>query len=262
MTVEPVFDLTTERLYSRLPETFRVADVTTDYTLKRYIRGVAAVQGELDRLLARFDRLDIIEQAAKRNAPFYDYKRRSEYTGVDVAGDITQTHDLTPAEETALGWAPIDETSDLTDPQSADVEWLGWMGQLVGVGIDTSALNSDQERRDAVAFASSGFHAGSQQALEDACRSELTGSRYVRVYTHSNLSGIGSGTQWEILLVTKVSETPPSAEVLNAVIRKGAKPAGVVLYHRTYETPWDQTDTLTWDQRDAMTWNQLEDYGV
>lgn len=204
-------------------------------------------------------------------------------TGEFFTGNSTPTHDniygwegdpnlsfstmsmmtaYTEDEEAALGWTPIDLTSDLVDPVTADAAWLNWLGQLVGVNTDT--LLSEQERRDAVQFASSGFHAGSQTALEDAARSELTGTRYVRVYTHStdDMAGIGTGTEWDILLVTKTSETPSVAQVVDTVIRKGAKPAGVRLYHKAYEVPWSISDTMDWDDRDALTWDEYEETGV
>jgi hypothetical protein len=157
------------------------------------------------------------------------------------------------------------DTSDLVDAASADDSWLPWLGQLFGVDL-APGLNVI-ERRDAVRYASSGFKAGSKPALGDAVRSELTGTKSVAIYDHSTdaPSGVGAGTQWEVLIVTRSSETPAGgAAILDAVARKGAKPAGVKLYHKSVEATWATIEATypTWADWETKTWSQIEETGL
>lgn len=123
------------------------------------------------------------------------------------------------------------DTSDLVDPSTADVAWLPWIGQHVGVVVHPR-LN-EIEARDAVQFASAGWLSATKDAVGAAAKSELTGTRYVRVYDHQ--TDVGAGDAFDLLVVTLTSETPSVAAVLDAIERKGAKPSGVRLYRREYE---------------------------
>lgn len=165
------------------------------------------------------------------------------------------------------------DTSDLVDPVTANVEWLTWLGQLVGVSITPNL--SDQEKRDAVRYASSGWRVGTKKALADAAKSELTGTKYAQVYDHSTDSSvIGAASEWDVLIVTRGTETPNVAAVLEAVKRKRAKPAGVLLWHRAYTAPWSASfrDTAvstpgkypTWGAlaADNGTWVKIEEAGL
>lgn len=192
---------------------------------------------------------------------------RFENTGrrQDAAtGTIVDLRRVTLRNTAPLTTAQTD-TSDLVDPDVADDAWLGWLGQLVGVQLapGLTAL----ERRDAVRYASSGLYAGSKRAVADAARSELIGSRFARVYDHSTAAatGIGNGGPWDVLVVTRATETPSGAAVVAAIRRKGAAPAGVTLYHRAYEATWDtlETQRATWDQLEAAaTWDRLQETGL
>lgn len=156
----------------------------------------------------------------------------------------------------------VGDTSTLSDPAVAPLEWLPWMAQLVGVPLrpDLSAT----EKRDAVQFASAGWRAGTKAAVADAARSELTGTRYARVYDHS-VSEPGDGGEWDVLIVTRASETPNVPAVLAAVTRRAAKPAGVVLRHRAYEASWDTVSTTypTWTALEsAGSWDRIQEAGL
>lgn len=150
--------------------------------------------------------------------------------------------------------------SQLTDPGLADVGWLAWLAQLVGG--DLTGVDGEQARRDAVAYASSGWRAGTKTAVADAARSALTGTRYVKVDDHATATG--AGTVWDVLLTTRTSETPDATLVLAAVTAKKAKPAGVRLHHRTFEVSWDAIETAypTWDGWDAADWTTLQEAGL
>lgn len=158
------------------------------------------------------------------------------------------------------GGAPGD-TSDLADPATADAAWLPWLTQLVGVRAPASG--SEQGLRDAIAYATTGWRAGTRDAIAGAAKSALTGSRYVHVYDHS-ISVPGDGGAFDILLVTRVSETPDVPAVLQAVVDGHAKPAGVVLHHRAYTSTWatEQSTYPTWADRNGLPWYALEEAGL
>ena len=157
---------------------------------------------------------------------------------------------------------PLGVTSDLVDGRTADDAWLPWLAQLFGV--DIRYIRGEQELRDAIESGSSGFRSGSKQAIEDAVRSELTGTRSVAVFPHSTPSGIGTGGPWDVLIVTRASETPGFAAVVEAVTRKGAKPAGVRLWHHVFQTEWDDIESTlpTWDDWQGKTWTRIEEIGL
>jgi hypothetical protein len=153
------------------------------------------------------------------------------------------------------------DTSDLTDPTRADPAWLPWLAQLVGVTIPPGT--STQGQRDAIANAVSGFHAGTKTAIAAAAQSALTGTRFVQVYDHS-ITTPGDGGRWDVLLVTRISETPDIPAVLQAVTDKRAKPAGVVLHHRAFSATWSTVTSTypTWASRAGKTWIDIEEVGL
>jgi len=178
----------------------------------------------------------------------------------DQANEIEQLLErvaYTPPED---GGRP-DDTSDLVDPTAADAAWLPWLAQLVGVRVPTSG--DPLATRDVIAAATTGWRAGTRDAIAGAARTALTGTRYVRVYEHS-VSSPGDGGQWDVLLVTRITETPDVHAVLQAVVDAHAKPAGVELHHRAYTSTWATVDTAypTWADRNGLTWAQLEETGL
>lgn len=150
--------------------------------------------------------------------------------------------------------------SQLVDPATADPTWLAWLAQLVGVELEPRL--TEPEARDAVAFASSGWRAGNKAAIADAAKSALGGSKYLRVIPHRTDTG-PSGI-WDVLLVTRMSETPDVGVVLATVIARGAKPAGVKLWHLAYSASWGQVEAAfpTWATRNGLTWRELEETGA
>jgi hypothetical protein len=153
------------------------------------------------------------------------------------------------------------DLSELVDPRVADPQWLPWLAQLVGANV--TGLVDVQARRDAITYASNGWRAGTRDAVAQAAMSALTGGRYVSVYDHS-ISTPGDGGQWDVLLVTRASETPSAPAVLQAVIDKAAKPAGVVLHHRVYTATWSTmlAASPTWADRNGLPWSTLEEVGL
>jgi hypothetical protein len=224
----PVFSGFVERLYGRLPDHYRESD----------------------------------EELAA-GAAGYPLKRFLALLG-DQAGAVEALMDR-------IDFRPLDEggiagdTSELVDFELADVAWLDWLAQLVGVALEPKL--TEPERRDAIEFAPGGWRAATKSAMAAAARTELTGTEYASIHDHSDASvgGVGTKTQWDVLVVTRPSETPGPAQVLAAIIAKGAKPAGVVLYWRAYEASWDTLEAAypTWNAWDATgSWDVIQETGL
>lgn len=231
------------RLYHRLPEIYRVVDARdSTWIFKRYLGGVLTVAGQID----------------------------------DMVGSLGGSNPVGPAtpEPWALSGSDLQQwrlarrniRSLLGDPANAPAEWLPWLAQLLGARLDPAA--SEEEQRDTIIYATSGWRGGTRSAIADAAKTALTGTRYARIVPHHTPGlgggGIAPGDVWDITIVTLSSETPDPGEVLGAVLRKGVKPAGVLLHHSTYESTWDQQEAVfpTWADRDAATWDQLAEAGL
>lgn len=213
----PAVSATTEALYAAIPERIRLEDELQDPDWP-LLRYLSLIGDQLDEVVVLIDRVD--------------------YVTVNDGG--------------AVG-----DTSDLADPATADVGWLDWLGQLVGVRL-APAL-TEAERRDAVAFSSSGWRAATKGAVADAARSALTGTRYVHILDHY------AGDPWRVEVRTRTSETPSVPAVLEAIVAKGAKPAGVELVPTAYDATWAQLEALrpTWaDWEAAGSWALLEETGA
>ena len=152
----------------------------------------------------------------------------------------------------------------LGDPVEAEVSWLPWLGQTVGVRIDPYL--AEAEARDAIADPSAGYLGGNKTGIRTAARSVLSGTKYAVVYDHSNSLGTRGTDPWhDVLIVTRQSETPTPAEVLAVIARKNAKPAGVELFHGMYEASWDavEAEFPTWaDWEAAGSWDAIQDAGL
>lgn len=158
---EPIYDATTEKVYGALPGHFHRSDERIDYPLKRYLSGILKQQNEVDTLIDRFT--------------------------------------YTPPEDGGAS----DSTSDLVDPFKANSEWLPWLAQLVGMSSQYITNVSRQQ----IANASSGFNAGTKASIAEAAKTVLVGDRYVKIFDHSTDLNIGGATSWDLLIVTKASET-------------------------------------------------------
>lgn len=150
------------------------------------------------------------------------------------------------------------DTSDLVDPTVADAAWLPWLAQLVGQTIVSS---NEAITRARIASANK-FKTGTKAAMAEVAKNVLTGEQRINIYDHS-VAAPGDGGQWDLLIVTKSSETTssPAAEI----IRVGAKPAGIILHEDTFETTWDAIEAglPTWaDWEAAGSWAAIEETGL
>lgn len=149
------------------------------------------------------------------------------------------------------------DTSDLVDPAVADVAWLPWLAQLVGQKV----ISSNPAVTRARISSANKFRSGTKLAIAEACKGVLTGEQRVTIYDHT-VTVPGDGGQWDLLILTKGSETvsSPKAEV----IRLGAKPAGIILHESTFDTTWAAIEAAlpTWGDWDTKTWTQIEEEGL
>lgn len=230
-----------DRLYGRLPEVYRRMDVDQAWLLKRFINAVTYTAGQAEDMVDRIRG----SRPAGPAAPLP--------WGLVNAGELTRWVQARTAHPSELG-----------DPQLADAAWLPWLASLVGAQLDAAATLP--EKRDTIQFATSGWRAGTRGAIADAARSALEGSRYVQVLVHTSaeFGSIADGTMWDITVVTRASETPDPDAVLGAILRKGVKPAGAVLWTATYAASWDLVEALypTWADWEAAGWTKLEETGV
>lgn len=211
---------------------------------------------------ALFARLpDYIRRADDRSGN-NNFLKRYLSTIIDQFGEVMALFDRIDYVAPSDGGEPFD-SSDLTDPTRADVSWLPWLAQLVGVRLDTTL--DVEAQRDAVLYASSGWQAGTKGSVAAAAKSVLTGSKFVLVYDHSTESGIGAGGEWDLLVVTRAIETPDPDLVLSTIIAKRAKPAGVLMHYLAYSASWLAIETIrhTWAGVEASpTWADIEQTGL
>lgn len=239
----PFMSVLVNRLYHRLPEVYRTMDaVGGDWPFKRYLAGTMDLAGQIDESI------------------------------VDIAGDrpigpaTPEPWSLSTMDLAQWRAARVTRPSALGDPVQAEVSWLPWMAQMVGAPLDPAA--TEQERRDTIRYATSGWRGGTRGAIADAAKSVLTGSKYARVIPHFKASpggGIEAGTVWDIVIITLTAETPSPDQVLGAVLRKGVKPAGAVLSHSSYQATWDQIEATLPQWRDweaAGSWDAIQGAGL
>jgi hypothetical protein len=245
---EPTFSTTTERIYKRLPETYRVLDAQNDWVFKRWISGIGEEMG-------------VIDTTAARNQFVNSADRPDFLTGLTPYTTYERPVGL---EDEDRGYLPIHSTADLLDGRTANNEWLDWLALIVGT--DITKAYTEEERRNAVIFAFNGYKAGSRDSLRDAVLDVLTGAKFLDIQNsmRSNGTNAEAGTMWEILLITKPEETPPLATISETIERKGAKPAGVKLYHISYNIIWSlfETEFPTWTAIEAAgSWSTLQTRG-
>jgi hypothetical protein len=153
------------------------------------------------------------------------------------------------------------DTSDLVDPWTADAAWLPWLGQLVGVRRAPGLSN--ESLRQAITSATTGFRAGNREAVGAAIKPYLTDTKYVEVVPFS-IDERGNGGPWDLLVITRASETPGGIDVPGIIVAAGAKPAGVVLHHRAFSTTWADlhANRPTWASWNGQEWVEIEETGL
>lgn len=226
---EPIFGVSTERAWARIPEHYRTSDAALEWPFKAYASALLDQVSELEELI---DRLD--------------YRSPTE---LEAAGDPVAA-----------------DTSDLVDPATAEPDWLAWLAQLVGVDLAAQDVTDVAARRNAVGFAGAGWLAGTRPGIAGAAAAELTGTKYVRVVPHTDDGpNLGEATWEHVSIITRPTETPDPAAIVPAVIAARAKPAGVELHHRTYEASWAAitAEYPTWAALQAAgSWQAIQEAGI
>jgi hypothetical protein len=187
-----------------------------------------------------------------------DWTMKRFVSGIlDQQGDIETLIDRFNFD--ALPDGVIGDTSDLVDPAVADAEWLPWLQQLVGLRTTSSSIATMRSR----IASPTKFQGGTKAAIKEVVKNVLTGDKHVELYDHTtDVSALGGAGQWDVLIVTRATETVSSP--ITEVIRVGAKPAGIILYHRTYTTTWAAIEAAfpTWADMEGKTWNEIEEAGL
>ena len=180
----------------------------------------------------------------------------------DNAAQPDNAHRITVTDVTVTNLSAGYEfgTSDLVDPYAADKEWLPWLAMMLGATLDQSLPEAAQ--RNNLRDSTSGLRAGTKQALVTAAQPYLGGTKSVMVFDHSTdaVGGVGTGGEWDVLIVTRADETPSGIDI--PALLAPAKPAGVKLWHRVYTADWATilTKYPTW--ADWGTWASIETAGL
>lgn len=230
------------RMWARVPEYYRTFDANTGYPFLLYIDAVTKRLGDIQIVIDRI----------------------TGQRPVGPAGPIPWS--LHPSLLADYQANRVNRISELGDPLAADAAWLPWLVQMVGGRLDPAA--SVAEQRDTIRYATSGWMAGSISSIEYAARTALVGSQYAKCIPH--LLGDGSaGGPWDVVIMTRSSETPDPTLVLGAILRKGVKPAGVILRHLPFGASWDILEAVrpTWalweaDTFGVLTWDRWADTGL
>lgn len=238
----PVVNHFAARVFARLPQAYQVFDANSGYPFLLYIDAVTRKLGDIDVVIDRITGQRPVGPASP--VPWSLHP--------SVVADYNANR--------VLRW------SELADPLAADPGWLPWLVQLVGGHLDPAA--SVAEQRDTIRYATSGWQAGTAASIEYAARSALTGSQYARCIPHM-IEGGAAGGPWDVAIMTRSSETPDPTLVLGAILRKGVKPAGVILHHVPFGASWDKLESVrpTWDLWEsdtfgAVSWDRLADTGL
>lgn len=145
--------------------------------------------------------------------------------------------DLVRDSDAGPGW------SALLDVDRAPSNALPWLGQFVGVTVDTTR---DDPGQRAMIRDEAGFRRGTPASIVSAAQSTLTGMKSVLMVERDT-------SAYHLKIRTYDVETPDPAATLAAILTQ--KPAGIVL-------DYDTVSTWTWETlRDAFaTWQDVSDY--
>jgi hypothetical protein len=167
---------------------------------------------------------------------------------LDGAGhQLGDVDDRVRDDDASLGWER-ELDPDLTRAP-------GWAGQFVGVVIPGGTSLAEAR---AMIRARRAFRRGTPDALRDAARAHLTGTKRVDLFERD-------GSAYRVRVRTYARETPDPGSV--ALALQAAKPAGLVLVHEVFPgLPYDERDALfaTFDDLDASaaTFDQLDQGGA
>lgn len=137
-----------------------------------------------------------------------------------LAGGLQDVEDIVRDTDDDPGWSIV------LDADRAPVDWLPWLGQFVGVRLPVGLSEADQRAR---IKSTDGFQRGSPEALKEAARSYLTGTKSVFFIERF-------GSAYRLHVATLIAETPDPGVVERALLEQ--KPAGIVMTY-TAIAGWD-----------------------
>lgn len=125
-------------------------------------------------------------------------------------------------------WASDTDTDEvgwslLVDVDRCPVEALPWLGQLVGIEVNTSLSEADQR---AQIQNEASWRRGTVEAIKSTPVPYLTGLKTV-IIRERNTHACPSQPAYGLTVVTYADQTPDSAAVLEALLTQ--KPAGIIL---------------------------------
>lgn len=161
-----------------------------------------------------YDRLGPIkDQDAALNWPLLTYVGAlGDKLMQDINDLVVDQPDGTP------GWAI------LLSPATCPLYALPWLGQLVGVSVDTSLAEVFQRNQIANV---GGWYRGSPNSMVNASKPFLSGTKFVQLVERYG------GNAYELLYITHTSETPTDPTAMRAAV-VAQKPAGINITFASY----------------------------
>lgn len=200
-----------------------------------------------------YEGLPEVYRTADRGQDGYPLLRFLSLTG-DLLGQVEELLERIDVPDDA----PAGTASDLVDPDTADPAWLPWLAQATGAPTTPGELDV-AERRAAIRDAVGGWQSGTKGAIAQAARTALVYADPDGGFVNVLRDPVDPLT---LRISTTPEETPSPAAVLDAILRTGAKPAGVLIVHTFYAIPWDLLESRypTWAaiETTATTWSRVE----
>lgn len=170
------------------------------------------------------------------------------YLGAIGDNEMQLVEDLVVDRDSGInGWAI------LFDANTCPAYALPWLGQLVGVTVDTT-LNETAQREQIVAVG--GWRRGSPDSMLNAAKPYLSGLKFTQMVERYG------GDAYQILYITHTAETPADPTAMqDAVIAQ--KPAGIILTFANFAgQSWGDLKTLhgpTWQdvKNNYALWNDV-----
>lgn len=192
----------TALLYSRLPDVYRDDDRNIgDKVTYATVNTGTGTPGSFDVSPGLFDAAGRTFDEGTGSGPVTELVEVSRIPGRPLLRYISCLVDQLASVDAFVAANSSPTASSLTDPATADVTWLPWLGQLVGVTLPQPV--DAVQGRYLIANALSGVRKGSKQAIANLVAATLTGTKTVTV-----TNGYG-GNPWYIGVNTLASETPP-----------------------------------------------------
>ncbi len=141
-----------------------------------------------------------------------------------IAEMLQPVDDLVRDDDNGPGWSKV---LDITRCPTA---WLPWLGQFVGVTVDTTLDDADQRTQITT---EAGFQRGTPAAMVAAAQATLTGAKVVIMRERHG------GDAYALQVITYTAQTPDSAATHAALLAQ--KPAGIVLDYEVHDgQDWQQ----------------------